>query len=246
MPPKKQRFAHQRTPHQNYDRILRENFLKAIRAIIQKVCGIDAVEVKPINTNLTRTKEKRLDFAAQATAPQNQEHYIIHIEFQTGSEPKMHLRMFEYCEMIYHTHELPIEQFVIYLGKGEPKFTTQIQHKNLKYRYKVIDIKTIDANLFLTASTPEEILLAILCDFKGVPPDEMILQILERLHSTSSGLQNIDKYLQQLEMLSQLRNLQHQTIKNIEAMPIIYNIKEDLRYLQGIEQGIEQDRKSVV
>jgi hypothetical protein len=46
-----------------------------------------------------------------------------------------------------------------------------------------------------------------------------------------------------LEILSKLRNLQPQTIQQIEAMPIHYDITTDVRYQQGIEQGIEQGIK---
>lgn len=230
--------THQR--HQNYDKILRENILKAIPALLKKVCGLEIAALKPINPTQTRTKEKRYDFAAKVLNPRLQDRYILHVEFQVGNERKMHLRMFEYYEMIYHTHELPVEQFVIYIGKEKPRFITHITHKNLQYNYHVIDLKTIDAYLFLSANTPEEVLLAILCDFKGVPPPQIIAEILKRLSRTSPSHRLLEKYIRQLEMLSQLRNLQKQTIQQIKAMPLIYDIEKDIRYQQGIEVGIEK------
>jgi predicted transposase/invertase (TIGR01784 family) len=44
----------------------------------------------------------------------------------------------------------------------------------------------------------------------------------------------------QLEILSNLRNLQTQIVKQISAMPITFDIKKDLRYQQGKEEGIEE------
>ena len=41
-------------------------------------------------------------------------------------------------------------------------------------------------------------------------------------------------------MLANLRKLQPQVIKTIEDMSLNYDIQTDLRFLQGIEQGIEQ------
>ena len=43
-----------------------------------------------------------------------------------------------------------------------------------------------------------------------------------------------------MEILSNLRNLQTQIVKQISAMPITFDIKKDIRYQQGIEEGIEQ------
>ena len=40
-----------------------------------------------------------------------------------------------------------------------------------------------------------------------------------------------------MEMLSKLRNLQPLTIKITEAMPIVYDIETDIRFLQGKEKG---------
>jgi predicted transposase/invertase (TIGR01784 family) len=48
------------------------------------------------------------------------------------------------------------------------------------------------------------------------------------------------KYVRQLEVLSNLRNLQEETIKQIETMPFTYNLESDIRYKQGIEKGIER------
>jgi hypothetical protein len=47
-----------------------------------------------------------------------------------------------------------------------------------------------------------------------------------------------------LEILAQLRNLQPETIQQIETMPITYGITAGIRYhQQGIEKGIEKGVK---
>ncbi len=40
-----------------------------------------------------------------------------------------------------------------------------------------------------------------------------------------------------MEILSNLRNLQSEIIKQFSVMSIHFDIKKDLRYIQGIEQG---------
>jgi predicted transposase YdaD len=51
-----------------------------------------------------------------------------------------------------------------------------------------------------------------------------------------------NKSFKHLEILSSVRKLQPQTIKQINAMPIVYDLKSDLRYQQGLEEGIEKGR----
>ena len=49
----------------------------------------------------------------------------------------------------------------------------------------------------------------------------------------------LKRYIKQLEILSNLRNLQELTIKISEKMALVYDLKTDVRYRQGIEQGIQ-------
>jgi len=41
-----------------------------------------------------------------------------------------------------------------------------------------------------------------------------------------------------LEILSNIRNFQPETIKQLSAMPIMYDLKTDMRYQQGHEEGL--------
>ena len=48
------------------------------------------------------------------------------------------------------------------------------------------------------------------------------------------------KWQRQLEIISNIHKLQEKTIKIIEHMPIVYDIKSDIRYQQGTKVGIKQ------
>jgi hypothetical protein len=48
------------------------------------------------------------------------------------------------------------------------------------------------------------------------------------------------KFFLQLEILSNLRNLQAEIIKQFSTMSIHFDIKKDLRFQQGVEIGNEQ------
>jgi hypothetical protein len=45
---------------------------------------------------------------------------MLHIEFQVKDEPKMVFRMAEYHIMLLRRYELPVQQYVIYIGAGKP------------------------------------------------------------------------------------------------------------------------------
>jgi hypothetical protein len=53
----------------------------------------------------------------------------------------------------------------------------------------------------------------------------------------------LQKYLQQLIMLSRLRNLEAETKKQVEDMPITYDIKKDGLYLEGKKIGEKRAEK---
>ena len=50
----------------------------------------------------------------------------------------------------------------------------------------------------------------------------------------------LGKYVNQLNTLSKLRNLQEETLQQIKAMPIHFDITKDVLYNEGIEKGIEK------
>lgn len=52
----------------------------------------------------------------------------------------------------------------------------------------------------------------------------------------------------QLEILSNLRNLQTEIIKQLSTMSIAYDVRTDLRYLQGKEEEGEEakNRKTII
>ena len=72
-------------------------------------------------------------------------------------------------------------------------------------------------------------------EFQSTNDDEMANRLLEYM-SILRRLR-IDKYIQQLEVISKLRSLQEETTLQSEQMALTYNLTEDIRYKQGIEKG---------
>lgn len=146
--------------------------------------------------------------------------------------------MLVYYGFLYHDYELPIKQYVLYIGRKEAaKMPTSTKHENLDFKFHLINIVDLDHEKFLYSKQPEDIVISILCDFKDRTADNIIETILKRLRLFSQDELELGKYLKQLEILSNLRNLQELTIKKLNDMSLIYDLETDIRYKQGYEKA---------
>ena len=132
---------------------------------------------------------------------------------------------------------MEVVQYVIYMGISDHKMIDSIQHKNLNFSYKIIVLKDIDAQIFLESNNPHELILAILCKYEKKDAPEIIHQILEKLLKITENERELYEYTTDLEILSNLRNLQSVTKKQIDKMPITYDLKKDLRFKEGKIEG---------
>ena len=220
---------------QDYDKILRENLERIIPIILEKLCGLSPQRLVDLPTAFPRTRERRPDFVKKAGVGHPADEYIVNIEFQTDSDGRMEIRMLEYYSNFYGQYRLPVKQFVIFVGKGKPSMPTSIEHPDLRFGYRLIVLNEVDYETFVNSDKPEEIILAILANFKGESAVSVIRTIVNNLVRHARNNRSLHKYITQLESLSTLRNLQPQTIQQIEAMPLTYDITADIRYQQGVE-----------
>ncbi len=226
--------------HQDYDKIIKENIEKISESILHKICGITLEFTENISATIPKTIERRADFLKIGINKATQKKEIFHIEFQTNVHPHMEKRELLYYALLNDKYELPIRQFVIYLGENNWTTPNQIQHPNLTFSYEVICLNKLDYQIFIQSNKPEEIILAILADFKKENKENVIRSIILKLKDKSKNIQNLQKIIFQLEILSNLRNLQSEIVKQISAMPITFDIKKDLRYRQGKEEAEEK------
>jgi hypothetical protein len=226
--------------HQDYDKIFKENIAKVATSLVGKLCGISAANWENVSKAIPRTIERRTDWLKIGIDTATSTKYLYHLEFQSANHPTMPLRMLVYRALFTERYQLPMRQFVIYLGEGECTMPNELVLENLDFRYSVIAINTIDYEIFVNSNAPEEIILAILADFKGEDKALTIQKILKNLKDKTKNQQKLDKFIFQLEILSNLRNLQLSVTTQITKMSLNYDITKDIRYQQGIGTGIEQ------
>jgi len=193
---------------QDYDKILRENIEKVIITLARKLIGIDPATLEEIPDDLQYTIERKPDFLKRVKPGSGKQDYILHMEFQSEDSHKMPKRLLFYYGLLFVDYGLEVLQYVFYIGKkNKPTMPTEIQHTNLQFKYHLIDVMELDYELFIHSDKPEDVVVAILCDFKKKSPEYIIDTILNRLQKLNNDELDLSKYVTQLEVLSKLRNL---------------------------------------
>ncbi len=229
-----------------YDKIFKENIEAVISSIMQNVLEITAVSMEELPDDIQHTKERKPDTLKKITDEKGNT-FVLQIEFQVANDDEMVHRMLDYKAMIIRKYQLPIYQYVIFLGKGQPKMETHLTNVGLTFEYHLLAINAIDYEIFLKSNRPEEIVLAVLANFDKETPENALKRIISRLEETAGGDLALKRYFKQLRILAQLRKLE-QKLKNIVMDSIAKYIdeKKDVAFLLGIDKGQQAEKVKVV
>ena len=227
-----------------FDRIIQESFYGPTISLLRRVMGVEVSDIVKLPRKLQRTLERETDMLFKIGSSQKEE-CILHIEWQASNDIDMCSRMLLYHAMIWNKYKIPVIGAVIYIGEERMKMTKEISFDNLFYRYRVIDFKELDPSMFLDSEIPEEIMLAL---FTGISTPEwkrdVIRSILYKLQVLlRKDQQRLNQKLMQLEVFGELRSVQQIILEEEQYMAITYNLKNDLRYRQGLEEGMQMGYK---
>ncbi len=199
-----------------------------------------------LNTEQHRVEDRRADMVVRIHSGEQNVPSLLHLEIQNNNHPQMPLRMLRYyTDIRLRWAEEPLRQYLIYTGKAPLNMPAGIAAFN--YHYELIDMRTIDCALLLGEDTPDALVLAILCDFKGRSARDIVGYIIRRLYQLTCERGDIfRRYLHMLELLSENRDLQ-ETVKETEQMLTDFNIENlpsfQIAMEKGIEKGIEKGRE---
>lgn len=208
-----------------YDKIFKENIEAVIPNLMQNVLGITAIFMEELPDDVQHTKERKPDVLKKVIDNQGNI-FILQIEFQVANDGDMVHRMLDYKGMLIRKYQLPTYQYVIFLGKGKTKMVAELQNIDLKFKYNLLAINSVDYKIFLNSNQPEEIVLAILANFEKESPENALKQIVARLEETTDGDLALRRYFKQLRILAQLRKLE-QKLKDIVMDSIAKYIDEE-------------------
>jgi len=225
----------------NYDRIFKENIEALLLPLLKKVLGLNPPKLQPIDAKLQVTQEAEMDNIRRVVHDDPALDYGLQIEFHIADEDLRKRNLVHYA-LFHSITGLPLRQIVIYGGKSDPRHIIQnhLVTQSLEMRFEVVVLKQIPKELFIHSNVPEEVVLAILCDFGEDQPEQVVRQILQHLHKICRNSNRIKKYQKQLLTLSRLRKMEIIVKSQVEAMTIHYDIETDGLYLQGLEEGREE------
>ncbi len=207
----------------DYDRILKENSDFLI-PIIAKWFHVNLDRVEPLKDKMQRTLEREADFCVKVLEDNPEDEHIFHVEFQTSPDYSAYRGLF-YRSFLSYNYNLPVRQVVVYVGNEPHRIQTSLEEPNLSYRLEIVDFRSRSYREFLYKDTPEEIIMAILCNLEGEDPEKIIIEILERIRNFE--LDRVGKCSVQLQFLSNLRDLQSLVTKNIKKMPLNIDLSKD-------------------
>ena len=184
-------------------------------------------------------EDRRADLVVGVTEPDGTES-ILHIEIQNSHDPDMPWRMMRYYTDIARAHRGKlVRQYLLYIGKEPLRMSHRMENAEFDYHYHLINARELDCERFLEQDTPDALIFAILCDFKGRDARDMVTHILKRLQAlTKEEESRYRKCLIMLDVLASNRGLQP-LIEEVEPM-LNLNIEETAFYRIGVKKGISQ------
>jgi predicted transposase/invertase (TIGR01784 family) len=226
--------------------ITTKDTIKTITYDIAKyILELNVTDIEFVDKELQRVEKREADIVALCNI--NGIKSILHIEIQNSNDKFMAKRMLRYYIDIKFIYDnIPIYQYLIYIGKPKLKMDNFIKDIDVSFKYNIINMKDIDCEKFIKQDTPDALVLSILCDFKNKNKIDIIKYILVRLKElTKDDEYALSHYMLILETLSQNRNLQTE-IKEVDKMLREINYKElpitGKYYREGIKEGEEKGR----
>ncbi|MBF0554027.1 MAG: hypothetical protein HQK96_05640 [Nitrospirae bacterium] len=187
------------------------------------------------NTQITNEREAdfilRVEFEDGSVS-------LLHIEFQATNYSKMVYRELRYWVYLTEVHGIAPMQYVFYIGNEPLTMKDSLSSKTTAHRYNLIDMRDVDCAKFLYSDKPEEVIISILCNYQKKGVKIFIREILSRLRELVPEETLRGKYIRQVEVLSQLRDLQGEVSEEAEEMALVYDLERDIRFKQGRERGM--------
>ena len=85
---------------------LRKNAESLFITLVEQELGFKIKSYKPLQEKITKTIEREMDFFYQVFTD-DQDEFLLHIEFQTQDDKEMIYRMSEYHGLAYSRYKLP-------------------------------------------------------------------------------------------------------------------------------------------
>ena len=210
-------------------------FLRRLAApVFEQLTGEPIVEW--LQPELPEIRTLRPDLVGRTPAGE-----IIHFEIQAHNDRKMPMREMEYALGIYKALNQWPRQIVLYVGLDPMRMADEFQG----YRYRIIDVREIDAEPLLASSRLEDNVIAIL--FRLRDERAALRRILDRIAAAEPGKRaEAAKGLFVLAGLRKLRPMLKEEEGRRRTMDITYDWHNDPTIGPVIAEAAEKAAEKAV
>jgi predicted transposase YdaD len=225
-----------------FDKILKEHLDDIFIPLIEAEFGSKIKTKKILNHKLQTTLEREVDYLFEVTL-ENGNRFILHIEFQTSLSQDLVYRMGEYNGILKRKYRLKIEHVIVYLGEKSTKIKMSLNESEIFRSFRLIRLHEKDPTMFLESENPADLLISILCKIPKEQIDDYLSLLIEKVKNKLQDEGKINKFVQQMLIFSRLRNFDNVTLNKIKKMPVAIDVKKDILFNLGIEEGRQEGRE---
>jgi hypothetical protein len=180
-----------------------------------------------LSVELPEVRNTRVDLLGETAAGE-----LVHIELQSSNDPKMALRMAEYCLSILRQFGRFPLQIVLYTGEPPLRMKAELNGPTLRYSYRLVDIRNLDGEKLLESPNIGDNIVAIVTGLRDARA--AVHRTLERIARLSPAER--ETAFEELRILAGLRKLGGVFWEEAKTMPITEDIRDhDLLGLPIIE-----------
>ena len=193
-----------------------------------------------LDNTFPSVKERRADFILELD-----DGSIFHLEFQSQSDKKMHLRMLEYYTLLKQRYpDRPIRQMVLFAGEGNPKMENELKDCGIVYTYEIRSMRDIRCRELMESDKMEDKILAVLCSIEDF--ESYIKELSEELLKYPEKVRQ--DYLEKLSIALKYRpklKLELKRILEEKKLPLTIT-EEMIKQDPFFQKGLERERQRIV
>ena len=214
---------------QRYDVTLKLLLQGSARLTMIELTG-GAVE-KWLNVELPKVQNPRADLLGETA-----DGSLVHVELQSGNETTMPLRMAEYCLGVLRLFGKFPRQVVLYVGEAPLGMDSELRGPDVSFRYRMIDIRTLDGDRLLESEETGDNVIAILARLRD--HREAVRKIVGKIAGLAAAER--EAALSQLLILAGLRRLEETVEREIQRMPVYIDLLENKVLGPAFKRGLEE------
>jgi len=225
------------TTSNEFDRVVKENISEITDPFMTRQLGLHPDKVRKLPTEMQRTLERRLDEVN--LIEEDGEEQILHFEYQRNNDEAIVARMLEYRAFLYRKYRKPIIQAVLYYGEEPMTMENEYTDPQTTMHFELKDIRSITAQSLLGSAYPEEVIMAVLGNFRGKSPETIIKSIFEKLKKLTKTKIEFQKYSERLIIFAKSRKFD-KTAEQIRAMFDVEYKPEDFYTFRIAKANVER------